>query len=385
MDPDAGREPCAPPGRRRKARLTSLPRRVRRYHQCVFALALLCLLAVQDAPVSITTDPAARQPQLAVNEAGDVFIAYGAGASIVIHRSTDGGKTFSPAVTVAEPKALYLGMRRGPRVAASGTSVAVSAIVGEQGRGRDGDLVVWHSTDAGRTWSTGTRINGAPDAAREGLHAMTAGRGGRMAVAWLDLRAKGTELWVSTSDDAGKTWNPEQSAYRSPSGTVCECCHPSAVFGPDGRLHLMFRNSLDGARDMYLVSEAERTARGSFGPATKLGTSTWKLNACPMDGGSFAIRPDGRLIATWRTEGRVLMGWEGAQEPLADGKNPWLALTSRGPVIVWSEGARIVLKRGEEVRTLSNRGNDPVVVAGPNGSAYVAWEEARAGIALRAL
>jgi hypothetical protein len=344
---------------------------------------LLCMLIVQGQPrpLSITDDPAARQPQLAASEAGDVYVSYGTGHSILVTRSTDGGRTFSPAVTIAEPKAMSLGMRRGPRIAASGASVAVSAIVGEQGRGRDGDLVVWGSTDAGRTWDSGTRVNSVPGAAREGLHGMAAGPSGRIALTWLDLRGGKTELWLATSWDGGRTWSPDRSVYKSPSGSICECCHPSVAFGPEGRLHLMFRNSLDGARDMYVISEDDRyNRRSDFGPARKLGASTWRLDACPMDGGAFAIGADGKPIGIWRTEGRVLLGSEGAEEQVADGKNPWLAVTGRSPILVWSEGSRIVLKRGEEVQTLSHRGTDPVVVAGPNGAVYVAWEEARAGI-----
>ena len=44
-------------------------------------------------------------------------------------------------------------------------------------------------------------------------------------------------------------------------------------------------NSLDGNRDMYLV-RSEDGGR-TFGPPEKLGAGTWKLAACPMDGGDL--------------------------------------------------------------------------------------------------
>ena len=47
---------------------------------------------------------------------------------------------------------MSLGMRRGPRVVASGEAVCITAIGGKQGKGRDGDLLAMHSADGGKTW-----------------------------------------------------------------------------------------------------------------------------------------------------------------------------------------------------------------------------------------
>ena len=49
----------------------------------------------------------------------------------------------------------------------------------------------------------------------------------------------------------------------------------------------MWRNSLDGARDMF-VSESRDGGR-TFSNARKLGSGTWPLKACPMDGGHLAF------------------------------------------------------------------------------------------------
>ena len=40
-------------------------------------------------------------------------------------------------------------------------------------------------------------------------------------------------------------------------------------------------------------------------PAQKLGTGTWKLNGCPMDGGGVAIDPSGGIHTVWQREGYV--------------------------------------------------------------------------------
>jgi hypothetical protein len=44
-----------------------------------------------------------------------------------------------------------LGMRRGPRIAVAPGAIVISAVVGEKGRGADGDLIAWRSVDGGRS------------------------------------------------------------------------------------------------------------------------------------------------------------------------------------------------------------------------------------------
>jgi hypothetical protein len=58
---------------------------------------------------------------------------------------------------------------------------------------------------------------------------MATGGNGLIFTTWLDLRAQGTRLYGSTSTDGGATWSPNALVYESPSGSVCECCHPSAA------------------------------------------------------------------------------------------------------------------------------------------------------------
>ncbi len=43
-------------------------------------------------------------------------------------------------------------------------AIVISAVVGEKGRGADGDLIAWRSVDGGKTWSVGKAINGVPAA-----------------------------------------------------------------------------------------------------------------------------------------------------------------------------------------------------------------------------
>ncbi len=70
------------------------------------------------------------------------------------------------------------------------------------------------------------------------------------------------------------------------------------AFAPNGDLDVMWRNALDGSRDMYLISSHD--GGKTFGGAEKQGAGTWKLNACPMDGGGVAFTAQGTVVTTWR-------------------------------------------------------------------------------------
>jgi hypothetical protein len=311
-----------------------------------------------------------RQPQLAV-DGQQVAVAFGSGNAVHFASSVDGGATFSSAVKVAEEGKLSLGRHRGPRIAISGRNIVISAVVGEKGGGADGDVRAWRSTDGGKTWSAAVRVNDVAGAAREGLHAMSAG-GGVVFAAWLDLRDKGTRLYGSVSKDGGATWSKNALVYESPEGHICECCHPSVKVNAKGEIAVMWRNWLGGSRDMYVAWSKDKGA--TFAPAVKQGSGTWPLNACPMDGGDIAFNAHGKVWSAWRRDGSVFVASPDGKEKLAGpGKDPAFAVSGSKPVVAWTE---------KGVRLLSPDATEPVVLdpAGAfvhlagSSQIYAAWE-----------
>jgi photosystem II stability/assembly factor-like uncharacterized protein len=315
-----------------------------------------------------------RQPQLAT-DGRTVALAFGAGDAVYFARSSDHGQTFSKPVLIAKSGKLSLGMHRGPRLAITPQAIVVSAIVGEQGRGQDGDLLAWRSTDGGETWSQAVKVNDVPGSAREGLHAMAYG-GGVLYSTWLDLRAKGMQLYGAVSKDGGKTWAKNALVYKSPSGAICTCCHPSVTVDSNGVISVMFRNSLEGARDMYILRS--RDGGSTFTAAEKLGRGTWPLNACPMDGGGLAMNDKGEVSTAWRREKQIYFAAPGQPERLLGaGKDPAVAVTPRGTYVAWTGstgGVKALVPGRPQPIELAAEGGYAQLLVLPAGKVLAAWE-----------
>ncbi|MBX3452513.1 MAG: exo-alpha-sialidase [Planctomycetaceae bacterium] len=347
-----------------------------------WVVVLLTMPVLAAEPVVIATSGAGqspKQPQAAVATDGTVHLIYGSGDAVFHCQSTDAGATFTKPQEAFRISNMSLGMRRGPRISVAGNAVVVTAVGGMQGKGRDGDVLAWRSTDSGATWQGPVRVNDAADSAREGLHGMASGPDGSVWATWLDLREKRSEVYASKSTDGGETWQPNVRVYRSPDGNVCECCHPSILVSDDA-VHVMFRNSLAGNRDMYVATSKDDGK--TFATAKKAGQGSWKLNACPMDGGMLAAGPNGSLVTVWRRNGEVYsaVSTGGREQLLGRGEQPWIASSSNGPVIVWTtsrEGDLLVQSpASNQPQKLAGAARDPMVSSTTNGEGPViaCWE-----------
>jgi hypothetical protein len=345
----------------------------------MISLVIGIAMAVHIGPMA--PDAPAHEPQLAVN-GSTVALAFGAGKAIYVATSKDGGASFAPPVKVAEAPVVPLTRHRGPRIAFASGAIVVTAVVGRtlaegphaHGLPSDGDLVAWRSTDGGKSWSKGVQVNDVPSAPTEGLHGLATDGKGTLFVAWLDKRSHGTKLYGSRSTDGGITWSGNLPIYESPNGTICECCHPSVAIDSGDQILVMWRNWLDGSRDMYLA----RSVDGAhFSRPEKLGMGTWKLNACPMDGGGVAVAGN-RIVTAWRREHTVFLATPGGKEtPLADGTDVAIAPNQSGVYAVWSSPAGIAIQipGWKAPLALSDKGSFPNVATLSDGHALVAWED----------
>jgi hypothetical protein len=133
-------------------------------------------------------------------------------------RSTDGGLSWAPPVTVASFAITQTtDPDSGATIRAFGQDVVAAA-----GRGwayaawfenrRDGTSAIWTSgsSDGGRTWSPASPV--VEEAAQPFLPTLAVAGDGRLGATWYDLRdadagpGLGTQVWTGTSADHGRTW-----------------------------------------------------------------------------------------------------------------------------------------------------------------------------------
>ena len=136
---------------------------------------------------------------------------------------------------------------------------------------------------------------------------------------------------------------------------------------------------------MWMTTRAKGAA--GFSPARKLGAGTWKLNACPMDGGRIIALGGGRFGAVWQRNGEVYFSRGAAGETIVGkGKQPVvLQRENDPPLFVWQQGADLAFANGLNGAAASavKRASDarfPVVVALPGGKgALLGYEQGPKG------
>ncbi|HWB84396.1 MAG TPA: sialidase family protein [Bryobacteraceae bacterium] len=305
------------------------------------------------------------QPQLALDDRGTLHLVYYTGdahhGDLLYARSKDGGATFSPAVPVNN----------------SGSAIAAGTIRGAQiALGRAGRVhVAWNGSNNAGPLNPDSGKPGPPmlysrlkdsgsgfepernlmlrSFGLDGGGSIAADKNGSVYVAWHGIgeaEAKGTgkegearrRVWITKSDDNGKTFSTETKAWVQETG-ACGCCGMKIFAGRDGDVLALYRSATESVhRDIYLLSSKDRgrTFQGSL-------LHKWNINACPMS--SMDIKGDANTVfAAWEMGGQVywtrITGGTAGDPIAAPGeakgrKHPRLAVNDRGEVLlVWTEG-----------------------------------------------
>jgi hypothetical protein len=302
----------------------------------VITAITLCVVLVAFTGKDNNTIAAGKQPQLAVDPKGKIRIVYGLEDQIFCATSDDNGRTFSKPDLVGKVDKMHLGMTRGPQLASSAHYTLVTAM------DKEGNIHSFQLNHATGKWSEGKIINDIQNSAPEGLMSVAADEKDNFYAVWLDVRKdKTNNICFATSPGKTGTWTKNKLVYLSPDGHVCECCKPSIAVKGD-KIALMFRNWLNGSRDLYMMQSSN--GGKSFGEAQKLGNGTWKLNGCPMDGGGITIDQKGAVHTAWRREGVVYYEQPGQQEVAVSNGKICSISGKKNPVISWQEGAEVKLK-----------------------------------------
>ena len=154
------------------------------------------------------------------------------------------------------------------------------------------------------------------------------------------VKPKG-KIYLSSSEDGGNSWSTSRLIYRSPEGSVCECCKPSITSDASGALTVMFRNNIEGSRDLHFTKSVDGGL--SFSEPEKLGTGTWKINGCPMDGGGLMVTEAGELSTVWQRKGEIFTANSNkAEQLIGKGRAPSIAVNANQTYIVFAAGEDIM-------------------------------------------
>ena len=355
-----------------------------RYAWLPFLILAASALGAEPAPVEALPGDfkgGALQPALALSPSGAVAMVFGTDTGeIYVSLLEPGASTFTAPSLVAKEDKLTLAGRRGPRITATDKALIVSFIT------RAGNLVCCTSTDAGKLWTGPVQVNAKEGSAEEGLHALVSRPGGEVLFIWMDRGGRGPqEMGQDVFSARARIAVKDRDNFTQPekvsTAAVCPCCAPSLSYG-GGKIAAMWRSEIKGCRDLY-VSALEQQKRG-FGEGKKQGSGTWKINACPMDGGGLALDGEGKAWTAWRREKTVYASTpESPELPLGTGKDPVIAVGSKGTVALWTDRDAIYMKRlgetGEAARLSTPaagiKQGSASVVALPDGGFLAAWEE----------
>lgn len=365
-------------------------------------------------------------------------------------RSTDGGATFGQPVRVNDvPGEAYPHAEGAPRLVAAPGVVALFWNDRSVVEGRTfaaSNLRFARSTDGGRTWSPAIDLQdplefeGLPPRAHSFFGAAWNG-GTTLAVAWIDGReadrrrverglaaglpeaeaARRVEsfkndddphdsdavLYAAVSHDLGATWAPANvRGYPN----VCNCCRVAMVADPEGNLIAGWRRHGEGGvRDLVVGWLLDGAGRPITDRSVPIHEDGWVISGCPHSGPGLHVDGAGTLHAAWYTgaPGRSGVYYArmpagaaafGAPVPIVTGDavpvaNPAVTTFADGSALVAvnvdGEGRRVILLAGvtPEGKVAyrsdvagSEGGTHPQMVRLPDGSVFLAWNQSRGGV-----
>lgn len=349
-------------------------------------------------PVRVNDIPGDAAPhlqapaQVAAGPEGNVYVVWQNNTPIEGRRfpasdlrmavSTDGGRSFQPAITVNDdagdpyPSSHTF---HDIAVAADGT-VYVSWI---DSRERDAILHQQRPLGGGSAQGEHDHLHGDP----AGDHVPASHDHSEVAL------PDGPEIRVARSSDGGRSFAPSMVVDTD----ACPCCRTSLALGPDGTVYVAWRKLFAGdVRDIVVARAAPGATE--FDKPVRVHADDWVFPACPHAGPSLAVDDAGRLLVGWYTgkEGRQGL-WYAASEdggrsfaaPAAVLHGDWvppaqLRLATSGDVVwaVWDDHTREM----PQVRAAVGRvggplrphpgwvfaGSDPALVATDAG-ARISW------------
>jgi hypothetical protein len=247
-------------------------------------------------PVKTIPVPDGGRPMAArVDAEGTIHLLYNSQDGPMYAKSSNNGETFEAPIAVVDERSRKPGLEFEGWDMALGKGNRVHVAMGTNAWKLKLPEKEWAfyytSLDPGaKTFEPVRNINGMPS---EGF-SLAADDKGTVTACWLSGK-----LYANVSLDDGKTFGPRVEI--NPAYDPCNCCTTSSAVGANGKLAVLYREETNNDRDMYLVlwdQSRNEEAR------TRVSTTLWKIDACPMTYYSVSRNQDG-FTAVWPTRGDI--------------------------------------------------------------------------------
>lgn len=244
-----------------------------------------------------------------------VAIAFGAVAGgkgdIYVSMSRDGARTFGSPVRVnANAGEARISGEIAPRVTLSSSKTASPVVsVTWNAKANGTEIKTARSTDGGKTFGPAISLQAPGAAGDRGWQAAAADANGKLHVMWLDHRGMAAATDHATHKGEGDGadmaqrsglyyWGgaPERELFKG----VCYCCKTALAIGPKNEIYAAWRHVFPGnLRDMGFTMS--RDGGKTFSPLLRVAEDGWSINGCPDDGPAMAIGTAGTIHLAWPT------------------------------------------------------------------------------------
>jgi hypothetical protein len=279
------------------------------------AIAAGAQVPAQPGDVTLAVPGRANSTPWIASLGSDVVVAWAATVQgkgdIYVAMSRDAGRTFaSPARVNATAGDARVSGEIAPRVSLSAQRSG-SPIVSVTWNAKDATTHVKtaRSTDGGRTFGPAISLQSAGAPGDRGWQAAATDSTGKLHAMWLDHRGlaapsdanahKGEHDGVAMAQKSGLYyWGgaPERELFKG----VCYCCKTALAIGPKNEIYAAWRHVFAGnMRDMAFT--LSRDGGKTFSPLVRINEDGWSIRGCPDDGPAMAVDAKGVVHLTWPT------------------------------------------------------------------------------------
>lgn len=334
----------------------------------------------------------------------------GATGYVVLQHSSDMGKSWSPAVKVqSQPEPISADGENRPKLAFGTKGEIYVAYTKPLSKPYTGEIRFSRSVDGGRSFSPPVTVHSNRDEITHRFESMIIDSNGRIFIAWIDkrdaeaARAKkekyaGAAIYYSVSTDQGASFHADYKLAEH----SCECCRIALALNPAGKPVAMWRHVFEpNFRDHAL---SELNVDGNAAPLIRTSFDEWRIDACPHHGPSVAFDREGRRHQTWfnvkADEGGVFYAATNSEGVLntpirlgnAQAEHADVIVTGNTIALAWKQfdgNASVILAKISDdagntwkdfsiAKTLGNS-DQPHLLATPTGPALV-WRTQNEGI-----